>query len=196
LKPLAAPTAPRLEDADRSEQPRELPAVVSGARLVAPDVPAARFTGLRLTDVAVEGGDLANVAAPELQLNRVTLTGVRLTGASWTRGRIADTAFRDCRIDLATFAGTTFERVTFTGCLLAQADFREGLWRSVRLEDCELGEADLTGLRIDRAELRGCALDGLAGAERLRGAAMPWGDVLANAALLAGALGIRVLDGD
>jgi uncharacterized protein YjbI with pentapeptide repeats len=169
---------------------------VARSRIVAPDLSAARLTGLRLTDVAVEGGNLANVAAPELSLTRVTLGGVRLTGASWTRGRIADTMFRDCRIDLATFAGTTFERVAFTGCLLAQADFRESLWRSVRLDRCDLTEGDLAGLRIDGAELRGCTLDGLAGAERLRGAAMPWDDVLANAALLAGALGIRVLEDD
>ena len=69
--------------------------------------------------------------------------------------------FRDCRIDLATFAGTTFERTTF-----------------------------------DRCELRGCALDGVAGLERLRGAAMPWADVVGHAGLLAAALGIRVLDED
>ena len=51
-------------------------------------------------------------------------------------------------------------------------------------------------MRIDRCELAGCTLDGLAGAERLRGAAMPWADVVGNAALLAAALGIRVLDDD
>ena len=170
--------------------------VIARSRLVAPELGTARLTGLRLTDVAVQGGNLANVAAHELALTRVTLTGVRLTGASWTRGRIADVAFRDCRIDLATFAGTTFERVTFAGCLLAQADFRDALWRSVRLDRCDLADADLTGLRIDTAELRGCTLDGLVAAERLRGAAMPWDDVLANAALLAGALGIHVLEAD
>ena len=69
--------------------------------------------------------------------------------------------FRDCRIDLATFAGTTFERATFDGC-----------------------------------ELRGCTLDGVAALERLRGAAMPWADVVVSAGLLAAALGIRVLGDD
>ena len=106
---------------------------------------------------------------------------------------IADAVFRDCRIDLATFAGTTFERVTFDGCLLGQADFREALLRAVRFDRCDLTEADLTGLRIDRCELRACTLDGLAAVERLRGAAMPWHDVVGNAALFAAALGIRVL---
>ena len=86
--------------------------------------------------------------------------------------------------------------MTFDGCLLAQADFREALFRSVRFDGCDLTEADLAGVRIDRCELRGCTLDGLAGLERLRGAAMPWADVVGNAGLLAAALGIRVLDED
>ena len=129
-------------------------------------------------------------------MRRAEIAGARLTGAQWSGGTIADAVFRDCRIDLATFAGTTFERVVFDGCLLAQADFRDALLRSVRFEGCDLTEADLTGVRIDRCELRGCTLDGLAGVERLRGAAMPWADIVGNAALLAEALGIRALDED
>src|SRR5262249_13858600 len=122
--------------------------------------------------------------------------GARLTGVQWTHGTIADTVFRDCRVDLATFAGTTLERVVFDGCLLAQTDFREALLRSVRFDRCDLTEADLAGVRIDRSELRGCTLDGLGGLERLRGAAMPWPDIVGHAGLLAAALGIRVLDED
>jgi len=64
----------------------------------------------------------------------------------------------------------------------------------VRFDDCDLTEADLTGVRIDRCELHGCRLDGAAPLERLRNATMPWADVVGNAALLAGALGIRVLE--
>ena len=127
-------------------------------------------------------------------LRRVTLTGARITGVQWTRGTITDVVFRDCRIDLATFAGTTFERVAFEGCMLAQAELREALLRSVRFDHCDLTEADLTGLRIDGCELRSCTLDGLAGAERLRGAAMPWGDIVGHAGVFAAALGIRLLD--
>ena len=70
--------------------------------------------------------------------------------------------------------------------MLAQAEFREALLRSVRFEHCDLTEADITGLR----------LDGLAGAERLRGAAMPWGDIVGHAGVFAAALGIRLLDAE
>jgi uncharacterized protein YjbI with pentapeptide repeats len=164
--------------------------------MVDADLSGKTIKGWRLNDVAIERGNFANLVAPEPTLRRVMVTGARLTGVQWTRGSIADVVFRDCRIDLATFAGSTFERVTFEGCMLAQAEFREALLRSVRFEHCNLTEADLTGLRIDGCELRFCTLDGLAGAERLRGAAMPWGDIVGHAGLFATALGIRVLDED
>ena len=77
-------------------------------RLVDVDLSGVRVRGLRLLDVAVERGNLANLAAPELSLRRVALSGARLTGAQWARGTIADVVFRDCRVDLPTFAGTTF----------------------------------------------------------------------------------------
>ena len=213
-----APVAPRLDDElteialgglDRGasvEHARIVGAGLAGARasdvcvtetrLEDVDLSGARLGGLRLADVAVDRGNLANLMAPELSLRRVAVSGSRLTGAQWTRGTITDTVFRDCRIDLATFAGTTFERTTFDGCLLEQTEFREALFRSVRFDRCDLTEADLTGVRIDRCELRGCTLDGLTGLERLRGAAMPWADVVGNAAQLAAALGIRVVDDD
>jgi uncharacterized protein YjbI with pentapeptide repeats len=193
--PDTAPEPPRLEE-ERALAPEDLTAGarVDDGRLVDADLSGARPGGLRLTDVAVDKGNLANLAAPDLSLRRVTVTAARLTGAQWTTGTIGDAVFRDCRIDLATFAGTTFERTTFEGCLVAQTDFREALFRSVRFDDCDLTEADLTGLRIDRCELRGCTLDRIAGLDRLRGATMPWADILASAGTFATALGIRVLE--
>ena len=165
-------------------------------RMVDADLGGQTIRGWRLNDVAIERGNLANLVAPELTLRRVAVSGARLTGVQWTRGSIADVTFRDCRIDLATFAGTTFERVVFDGCMLGQAELREALLRSVRFDACDLTEADLTGVRIDRCELRGCTLDRVVALERLRGAAMPWADLVGNAALLAAALGIRILGDD
>jgi hypothetical protein len=53
---------------------------------------------------------------------------------------------------------------------------------------------DLSGVRLDGCELRRCTPDRVTGLDRLRGAAMPWSDVLSNAGAFATALGIRVLD--
>jgi uncharacterized protein YjbI with pentapeptide repeats len=193
---LRRPGAPRFDGEPEQAAPEGLgdDLALSEARLAGAELGGARLRGLRLADVVVERGNLANLVAHEPAFNRVVLSGVRLTGVQWTRGRITDTVFRDCRVDLATFAGTTFERVAFEDCRLAQADFREALLRSVRFDRCDLTEADFTGLRIDRCELHGCTLAGAAGLERLRGAGMPWADVVGNAGAFAVALGIRVLD--
>jgi uncharacterized protein YjbI with pentapeptide repeats len=190
---VKAPLPPRLDDDVRDLDALAESSLVE-ARLADVDASGTKVAGLRLVDVVVDRGNLANLVAPEPSLTRVVFTGTRLTGAQWTRGRIIDAVFRDCRIDLATFAGTTFERVMFDGCLLAQADFGGALLRSVGFDHCDLTEADLSEVRIDGCELRACTLDGIVGAERLRGAAMPWADVVGHAALLANALGIRVLE--
>jgi uncharacterized protein YjbI with pentapeptide repeats len=195
---LPAPAPPRLDDDDVEPRALDGPAAdgleLTQARLQDPDLGGARVRGLRLVDVAIERGNLANLVAPEARLSRVTIAGARMTGAQLTRARISDAVFRDCRIDLATFAGATLERTTFAGCRLEQLELREALLRGVRFERCDMTEADLSGLRIDGCELRDCTLTGVTGLERLRGAGMPWEDVLGNAGALAAALGIRVLD--
>ena len=165
------------------------------SRLVDVDLSGGRLAGLRLADVEVTRGNLANLAAPELSLRRIVVAGARLTGVQWTRGTIDDACFRDCRIDLATFAGTTLERVRFEGCLLAQTDFRDALLR-VRPVRRLRPHGRGPHRRADRS-LRAAPparSTALAGVERLRGAAMPWADIVGHAALLAAALGIRVID--
>ena len=66
--------------------------------------------------------------------------------------------------------------------------------KDVLLERCDLREATLTGMKAERVELRACALAGARGADALRGARMPWNDVIENAALFATALGIEIVD--
>jgi uncharacterized protein YjbI with pentapeptide repeats len=193
--PAAAPIEPQPPRFEEPATHTELPLELSDARLVDATKAFDDFVrGLKLTDVEVQRGNLANLAADELALRRVVFTGTRLTGAQWTRGMLTDVVFRDCRIDLATFAGTTLERVVFEDCLLMQTDFRDALWRAVRFERCDMTEGDFGGLRIAQAQLRGCTLDGAVGVERLRGAALPWGDIVGHAGLFAGALGIKLLE--
>jgi uncharacterized protein YjbI with pentapeptide repeats len=175
--------APEPPDLDPDREPAALPQ------------PGER-AGLRLVDEQVEDASLANVDARGGELTRVVLRRCRLTGLLLTEGRLRDVVITDSRVDLASFAGATLEQVVFEDCRLEGSSLQEARLRFVRFERCDLSEADLSGMRCERVELRSCTLDGVRGAEGLRGAALPWGDILAAAGTFAGALGVRVLEDD
>ena len=166
------------------------------ARLERVDLSGSRLARISLSDVELDGCNLANVDARGGSLWRARVARARLTGLSWTEGLVREAVLSDCRIDLASFAATRFEQAAFERCLLMQADFQEASLRSVRFVDCDLTEADLSGARFDRCELRGCTIDGIRGAERLRGVSMPWEDILASAGTFAAAVGVTILADD
>ena len=167
------------------------------AHLDAVDLAGARLPRLALRNCRLTGGDLANVAVRGGVAERCAFEQVRLTGLSWHEGVLRDVSFHGCRIDLASFAATRLERVRFESCSLAHSDLQDARLAAVAFEDCDLHEIDLSGARLSAGcELRGCVLDGARGVERLRGARMPYVDVLAAAATFAGALGIEILRED
>jgi len=162
--------------------------------LDAADLSAARLLRLSVLDVRVSGGSLANAAGRGSRWVRVELGGVRLTGLDLPEADLSDVVVRDCRADLTSFARSRLQRVWFERCELTEADFLDADLREVRFLDCDLSRTDFRGARLQSCELRGVRLDGMAGVERLRGAALPMLDVIDNAATLATALGLRVLD--
>ena len=166
------------------------------SRLERVDLSGGRLAHLALSDVELESANLANanVRARGATLRRATVHRCRMTGVLWTEGSLRDVVISECRIDLASFAASTLEQVIFERCVLRQTDFQDAEVRAVRFVDCDLSEADLSGARLAHCELRGCKLDGLRGSAHLRGAAMPWPDIVAAAGTFADALGVRVLD--
>jgi uncharacterized protein YjbI with pentapeptide repeats len=164
------------------------------ARLERVDLSGGRLAHLSLSDVELEGCNLANADVRGGSAWRARIARSRLTGVSWTEGLMRDSVLSDCRIDLSSFAATRLDQVVFERCLLMQADFQEASLRAVRFVDCDLSEADLTDARFDRCELRGCTIDAIRGAERLRGIAMPWQDIVAAVGTFAAAVGVTVLD--
>jgi uncharacterized protein YjbI with pentapeptide repeats len=107
---------------------------------------------------------------------------------------LRDVSLEGCRIDLASFGGTRLQRVTFEECNLSQTDFLEAELDGVRFIGCDMIATDLRGAKLHRCELRSNRLDELRGVERLRGAAMPWVDIVGGAGLWAQALGISALE--
>ena len=99
----------------------------------------------------------------------------------------------ECRADFGGFRHAKLTRVAFRDCRLEEADFAGAKLTDVTFERCELHRASFVSCRIDRVELSGCALTELVGVDSLRGARMPWNDILENASLFAQGLGIQVL---
>jgi uncharacterized protein YjbI with pentapeptide repeats len=150
-----------------------------------------RLGDLHLGDAAVAGADLANLEAAKAALRRSGFDQARLTGATFTEASLRDVTFTGCRMDLLSLAAARLERVVFADCDLREASFAEAVLRDVRFERCDLGGADLARVRLQRVVLAGCRLEGIHSVGDLRGATMPWPDIVANAGLFAAAAGIR-----
>jgi uncharacterized protein YjbI with pentapeptide repeats len=160
-----------------------------------PDEDAAPVVELDdMVDVEVGDLDWANRRARGLVVRRVELRRCRLTGAELAEATFSDVTFEDCRLDLAGLRFAKLERVVFRECRMSECDLAEASLSDVLLERCELRQAVLSGAKLTRVELRGCELAGLQGAGALRGARMPWNDVLENAPLFAASLGIEIVD--
>jgi uncharacterized protein YjbI with pentapeptide repeats len=156
---------------------------------------AAPVTDLEdLVDAVAVDLDWANRPARGLVARRAELRRCRLTGAELAEAMLTDVTFVDCRLDLAGLRVAKLERVVFRECRMAECDFYGASFTDVLFEDCELREATFSGLKLKRVELRGCDLSGLRGVEALRGARMPWNDVLENGPLFAAALGLEIID--
>lgn len=149
-----------------------------------------------VADARIADGDFSNARALRSSLRRVELHLCRLTGIELAESVWSDVVLTDCRADLAGFRHAKLERVVFRDCRLEEADFAGAALTDVVLERCELRRASFAGARVERTQLSGCDLTELVGVEALRGARMPWNDVLQNAPLFAQALGIRVLDAE
>jgi Pentapeptide repeats (8 copies) len=84
----------------------------------------------------------------------------------------------------------------FDGAGLAGTRLPDARLRDVRFERCDLSGASFARARLERVELVDCRLAGVRSITDLRGASMPWDDVVGNAVAMAAALGIRVLEED
>jgi uncharacterized protein YjbI with pentapeptide repeats len=144
-------------------------------------------------DARIENADFSNQRFLRSSIRRIELHLCRLTGVELAEATWNDVVLTECRADFGGFRHAKLTRVAFRDCRLEEADFAGAKLTDVTFERCELRRASFVSCRIDRVELSGCALTELVGVESLRGARMPWNDILENAPLFAQGLGIQVL---
>jgi uncharacterized protein YjbI with pentapeptide repeats len=160
-----------------------------------PDAPPVSALG-DLVDVVVADADWAGVRGLGTSLHRVELRRCRLTGTELGEATLSDVTFDECRLDVTGLRHARLERVAFRDCRMTECDFHGAALTDVLFERCDLRGANVAGARIQRVELRGCDLIGLHGGEALRGARLPWNDVLENAMLFASLAGVEILVDD
>jgi len=146
-----------------------------------------------LVDAVVRDVDWAGKKGVGLSARRVEFLRCRLTGAELAESTIGDVTFDECRVDLVGLRHARLERVVFRDCRMGESDFSGASLKDVVFERCELREASFSSAQLQRVELRGCDLAAVRGGEALRGARMPWNDVLENAVLFASLAGIEIL---
>lgn len=146
-----------------------------------------------VVDARIENADFSNLRFLKSSLRRVELHLCRLTGIELAEATWSDVVLTDCRGDYAGLRNAKLERVAFRDCRLEEADFGGASLTDVVFERCTLRRASFAGCRNERLHLVGCDLAELVGVEALRGARMPFGDILENGPLFAQALGIQVI---
>jgi uncharacterized protein YjbI with pentapeptide repeats len=164
--------------------------------------PADVVDGESWEDVVVVETTLAGIDARALgfsdsEFDATDLSGAKLqnlflAGCRLRRANVANTVVRNGSMRQVGVDGSRLTGVTWNGGHVRESSLRD--CRAVRFERCDLSAADFSGARLERCEMRGCMLDGRRGVDRLRGVAMPIGDILAAAPLFATAIGVRVLE--
>jgi len=144
-------------------------------------------------DARIENVDFSNQRFLRSSIRRIELHLCRLTGIELAEATWNDVALTECRVDFSGFRHAKLTRVAFRDCRLDEADFAGARLTDVVFDRCELSRASFAGCRVERVEFSGCTLLELVGVESLRGARMPWEDILENAPLFAQGLGIEVL---
>jgi len=107
--------------------------------------------------------------------------------------------YEDERWEATELAGVEAEGVELRDMELVKVELtgaRLRAWslRDTRLRECSLANVEAPYSEWNAVELHGCRLDGIRSVENLRGAAMPWEDIVGNAGLFAAAAGIRATE--
>ena len=181
---LVNPDVPRevgLLDANRS--------TITGARFTGARVERVRAVDTLFIDCEFSGAELEEGTITRVRFERCRMSGAVVAGLKATHA-----VFADCRIDDANFRATSLTDCTFDQCDLRAADFYGASLVRSRFAGCDLSGTEFSKATLDSVSLRGSKLEGLRGADRLRGAIIGSDQLVPVALALFAALGITVDD--
>ena len=167
---------------------------VNGCRLTGAVFTGAEIDKLRLVDTVVEDCEFSGAVLTRLSAVRVEFRRCRMSGVDVHGGDFRDVKFLDCKLDGANLRSTTWQRSGLEGCLLTEADFSSAKLGEAAIKQCDLRRADFTKAQAAGVTLHGSELEGVVGAEGLRGVLIGSDQVIPLALSVFSALGIRVQD--
>jgi uncharacterized protein YjbI with pentapeptide repeats len=158
-----------------------------------------RFTGLevdqlRMVDVVVDDCELSGVTLSAGRWERVELTRCRMSGLVAPGLRATHVSLVDCKLDGAWLRGASLDRCEFVDCDLGAADLYGARFSRCRLLRCRLDGAELSSATFDEVALHGSSIDGIRGADALRGIIIGSDQVVPLAVSIFGPLGITIDD--
>ncbi|QSB06812.1 pentapeptide repeat-containing protein [Natronoglycomyces albus] len=166
---------------------------ISDCHLINGILSSAQLTKARIRGTTFDRSDLSGLFAEDSTIIRSGLTDTRATGLHLINGRIRDTTFTDCQLDLSAYRFTGLRNVTFRRCRLTEADFTEATLDNVTFVEC-----DLTGASFHHTTVTGGTrftstnLTDIDGITHLAGATIDIDALYVVAPALASALGISV----
>lgn len=167
---------------------------LSSTRLANLRLTGRRIDRLRMVDVLVEDCELSGVNIPAANLVRVEFRRCRMSGLSAPNLRARHVRYIDCRADGASFRMSNWDSAELSEVDLREADFHAATLAGARFLGCDLTGADFSTAKAAGVALHRSTLEGIRGADSLRGAVINSDQILALAVPLFGALGIVVDD--
>jgi uncharacterized protein YjbI with pentapeptide repeats len=163
--------------------------ILSGLRLT-----GLELAGLVLLDVVLEECELSGATCPDARWDRVVFRRCRMSGLVATDLRGIDLRFGGCKLDQAWLRGASLDRCELLDCDLSGADLYGARVTRSAFRRCDLTGLDVSASEMDRVSLHGSVVDGLKGADSLRGVSIDSDQLVPLALPILQARQIRVDD--
>jgi uncharacterized protein YjbI with pentapeptide repeats len=154
----------------------------------------AKLDKLVARDTIIKNCDFSAAQCSEISLQRVSVTGGRMTGWDCNKGLFKDVTFTGCKLDMANFRFAKLTNVKFIDCILTNADFLKAEMYKVAFEDCLLEQTDFNQCSLRDVDLRSSQLINVKGWKYMGGVIIDSVQLTLIAPHLADELGIKVVD--
>jgi len=127
------------------------------------DLSNSKIKGFRMNDVEVEKMSLVNADLDYASIDRVMITGSRLTGVklAGNGSSIRDVVFKGCKLDWSTLRFAKITSVRFENCVLSDSDFVGAELEDVTFSESDLSNADFSQAKMKRVDVSGSKIEGI-----------------------------------